>query len=742
VTKGHVLDWVPDLFAFLRRSWRSVLAGAVLATLLGIAYLLAAAPWFTASSVVMVDIQATMPFQPQTDVIDSQYASGIAESQVEVLQSMGVARQVVRTLKLQDNAAFLANGSSVFRQLLGLLSAPFSAGTPPSAESREEHAAEILNRLTRVRRIGMSFILELDVTTDDPALSAQLNNALVDAFVGAGLDAKNVNEKRASVWLQQRIAELQAEATAADRAVQDFKAEARIVDTDKGLMEAQRVSELTSQLVLARARVADTSARRDRIRQIIANGVDNEGVSDELDDPVIVHLRNQYVDAANQARQWAAKVGPNHAAVVQMRARMDDIQQQLRAELARMAEGAESDYRVAQDNQRDIERQLDGLVTDAERINFNLVRLRELQSAADTYKELYADFLERYTEAVQNQSFPISDIRVVTRAAPPLRQSWPIVPLVLVGSVCLGMMFGLIAAMVRESLDLGVHTGAQIQAGLGLPCLGMLPVLRGADGDNGAQAPRETAADTGSDGRTIATPAILRQVMLKPFSPYAEAIRGLRFKLARVSAGLREGGVIGCVSARSGEGKTTVSANFACFLAGAGFRTLLVDWDLRRQSLTRMLAPGRQAGFADVASGSATLEQAIWTDPATGLAFLPAAAFRPAAAAGRMRDPDAILSTFGELLATLRTRFDYIVVDLPAMLPVVDAAVAARLADGVLIVVEWGKTPLAVVQDSIAQSQIDPERLLGVMLNKVDLDKVIDYYAAGQAQGPAPLVPA
>jgi polysaccharide biosynthesis transport protein len=741
-----VLDWVPDLSDFLRRSWRMVVLGAVLTTLLGIVYLLVASASFTASSVLMIDVRATAPFQERTTVIDSQYANGIAESQVEVLQSMGVARDVVRALHLQDDTVFLANGRSIVRTMLGWLTAPFSAAAPSSADSGETAAAELLTRMTRVRRIGMSFVLELDVVTHDAALSARLNNGMVEAFINAGLAANSANTRRASGWLEQRLAALQGQAVTADRAVQDFKAQARIVDTDKGLMDEQHLGDLTTQLVLARARAADASARRDRIRQIMASGTATEEVSDALDNAVIIHLREQYVDAANQAAQWAAKVGPNHATVVQMRGKLKDLQLQIRSELDRIAEGTESDYRVALSNQRDIERQLDGLVADADRTNANLVRLHELQSAANNYKALYADFLQRYTEAVQNQSFPISDVRIVTQATTPIRQSWPLVLLVLGGAAGLGVVLGLAASLVWESLERGLRTAAQVRTALGLPCLGMLPVLKLPPLRPGLPRTR-TAPVIGApliggtpDQRQITAPAILRQVMLAPFSPYAETIRGLRFKLARRSEGARDVTVIGCVSALSGEGKSTVSANFAFFLAGAGFRTLLVDWDLRRQSLSQTLSPGRQAGFADVAAGGVALEAALWRDSATGLAFLPAAALRDAA--GPVRGPDAMLSSFGDLLAALRQSFDYIVVDLPAMLPVVDAAVAARLVDGVVIIVEWGKTPLAVVQDSIEQSQIDPQRLLGVVLNKVDLDAFSHYPAATQTQNPIPLVPA
>jgi succinoglycan biosynthesis transport protein ExoP len=645
-------------------------------------------------------------------------------------------------MRLQDDPAFLSNGRSVIGGALGLLSAPFSTVIPAKEESRETEAAELLTRLIRVRRIGISFIIVLDVRSHDAALSARLNNALVEAFIAAGLEAKNANSTRASVWLQQRLADLRTQAAQADRAVQDFKAEARIVDTDKGLMDQQRLGELTSQIVLARARVADASARLDRVRQVILHDQAGEGLSDELDNQVIIHLREQYVDAANQVAQWAAKVGPDNAVVKQMNVKLQDLRVQIKSELDRIAQGTESDYRVALANQSDIERQLDELVAAADRTNVNLVRLRELQSAADNYKALYADFLQRYTEAVQNESFPISNIRIVTRATPPLRPSWPLAPPLLCAALAVGIVVGIVIAIVLESLDRGIRTAAQIRAGLGLPCLAMLPILKGLAPARMRRTRQAEANSATMETRLIEVPALWRRVILEPLSPFAEAIRGLRFKLTHGSAGRRDIAVIGCVSASSGEGKSTVAANFAVFLASAGFRTLLLDWDLRRQSLSQILTPGRQAGYADVVNGGVALEAAMWRDAATGLAFLPAATTRATGLAGRVRGPEAVLSGFGALLGTLRQNFDYIVVDLPAMLPIVDAAVAAQLVDGMIVVVEWGKTPLDTVRDSISQSQIDAGRILGVVLNKVDLHKLADYPTTTQVPGPSPLVPA
>jgi succinoglycan biosynthesis transport protein ExoP len=207
-------------------------------------------------------------------------------------------------------------------------------------------------------------------------------------------------------------------------------------------------------------------------------------------------------------------------------------------------------------------------------------------------------------------------------------------------------------------------------------------------------------------------------VILQPFSPFAEVIRGLRTRLNRSREGRPDANVIGFVSAMPGEGKSTVSANFAFFLAQAGMRTLLVDADLRRHTLSRLIAPQALSGIAEITTGTSSIEQAVWREPISGLAFLPSAA-----ASVQAHGPDASIAGFGgpltsALLLSLREQFDMIVVDLPAMSPVADAAVATSVMSGVVMVVEWGETSFEVVQECLENAGIAPQRLLGVVLNK------------------------
>jgi succinoglycan biosynthesis transport protein ExoP len=105
-------DWVPDLVGFVRRRWRTVLASAAVTVALAMAYVVTATPKFTVTSTILIDTVAAASFQQQPTITDSQFANGIVESQVEELWSEGVARQVVRKLRLTDNMDFLANGHS------------------------------------------------------------------------------------------------------------------------------------------------------------------------------------------------------------------------------------------------------------------------------------------------------------------------------------------------------------------------------------------------------------------------------------------------------------------------------------------------------------------------------------------------------------------------------------------------------------------------------------------------------
>lgn len=362
-------------------------------------------------------------------------------------------------------------------------------------------------------------------------------------------------------------------------------------------------------------------------------------------------------------------------------------------------------------------------------------RLTDLQDkAADTkltaqeksaIRATYDTFLERYTQTVQQQSLPFADAQVLTAAVPPSSPSSPNKLVVVLGSLFAGLSIGFGIALARDLLDRRIRTPSQVEAATGVTVLGLLPRF-----DMSPRAMRRIARRT----RRLADPASLRFaagpaysiVLTAPFSRYAETLRG-----AKVAAEAASGGpatVLGIVSAIPNEGRSTVAANLARLIAQEGARTILIDGDLRNPNLSRTLVPAHAPGLVQIMGGAARLSEVTWTDQATQLRLLPAGADADTAKSGVMLNVAAIKA----VINACRQQYDSVIVDLPAMMPVVDVRAAAHLFDGFLLVVEWGYTSEEILTRAIQAAGLD-DKVVGAVLNKVNLRLMRRFGTSGQA---------
>jgi len=214
-------------------------------------------------------------------------------------------------------------------------------------------------------------------------------------------------------------------------------------------------------------------------------------------------------------------------------------------------------------------------------------------------------------------------------------------------------------------------------------------------------------------------------VVGSPFSRFAEAFRTIKVSID-VFALAQRNKTVGITSTLPNEGKSTVAANLARLIAHAGGKAILVDGDLRNPSLTKALSPEAEIGLLEVLSGKRSLTEAIWTDTATSLAFL------PMVAKARLSHSNEILASAAmkQLVDGLREVYDYILIDLPPLTPVVDVRATTQIIDSYLFVVEWGRTDADVVARALGSAPLVYERLLGVVLNKAELHRM-SKYAAG-----------
>ncbi len=567
-------------------------------------------------------------------------------------------------------------------------------------------------------------MINVSSTSGDPVRSAKRTNGFAEAYMADELDAKSNTTNQTKGWLEDRLTELRDQAMKADRAVQDFKTQNNIVDTGKGLMDQQQLTELSTQLINARDKTADSLAKLHRIQSILDSSVTDGAVTDALQNPVINNLRQKYLDDASRVSDLSARYGPNHIAVQNLKTEMAGIQRSIVDEIGHIAETYKSDYEVNLATEASVKKRLDDMVNVAAKTDSNLVTYRSLESSANIYRSLYENFLQRYTQTVQDQSFPVPEARVVTPATPPLAKSSPKIAVTFVLCTLLGLMLGMVIALMREIMDRRIYTEAQLQAATGLPFIAQIPAIRSRPQLRSAPVKLITSRTSAqSDRKLPAPPPVLRQAIDYPHSPFAQAIRAIGIRISRQQEKVRDMKVIGCVSIRPGAGTTTVAVNLAHFLSHGGFRTALIDWDFGSASLSTLLTGKMQDGFLDVASGFTYLSEVTWYDVQTGLRFLPAGSNKAEQAARRLSQSEG----GGTLLATLRNTYDYVIVDLPPLSELTDAHAAMHLLDGIVVVVEWGNTSGNEVAAALTALDLEETFYIGSVMTKVDAKSARRY---------------
>ncbi|KRQ12576.1 polysaccharide biosynthesis tyrosine autokinase [Bradyrhizobium manausense] len=698
-----------------RRQFPTMVAIVSACVILALLYLFTAAPQFTSTASMVIDTRKVQLFQQQSVLGDIAVDSATVETQVEILKSENISLAVIRDLHLIDDPEFTGSGGGLLGSIIGFVSGLFSSGQPSSEFEQTRKALEHFEKNRTIKRLGLTYVMEIGYTSKDPVKAAKIANSIADAYIVDQLEAKYQATRRASVWLQDRIKELRTQASAAQKAVVDFKIANNIVDTGGRLMNEQQLAEVNSQLVLAHAATAEAKARLDRMNDIQKQDIPDANVADALKNDTIVKLRGQYVDMASKESIWSAKYGSDHLAAVNLRRQMAEIKKNIQDELRRIQESYKSEYDIAVTREEAIKSSLNNVISESQLTNQAQIQLTELQSNAQSYQAMYDNFLQRYMESVQQQSFPITEARVISAATTPLKKSYPKTLVILAAALLGGLMLSFGVAVAREFTDKVFRTTGQVEEMLGANCISILPAL---------SEPAVALGLSGKLGRSGNNPEpnLLRYVVENPLSRFSEAVRSLKVAVDLNSI-VRENRVLAITSTLPNEGKSTLSTNLAQLIAHGGARVILVDSDLRNPSLSRALVPNAQTGLVDVVAQKAQLDDAVIIDPETKLSIL------PAGSTSKLLHTNEILASkaMHGLITLLRSKYDYVVLDMPPMAPVVDVRVTSSFVDSFVFVVEWGKTKIDVVRHNLRGSPEIQDKLLGVVLNKADTKALARY---------------
>ena len=640
-----LLDSMHQLKDLLLRRKGSLLGCLGSCLLLAGCYLALTPSKYTASATLMLDGQHTDVIHQDMAIGDAQVLNAMAESQVEVLRSQGLARQVVDRLDLISDPMI-------------------SVAIPGIGTDRiRERAAQQLLRMSSVKRVGMTYVIEVDVTAKSASEASRLANGIASTYLAMQAQMRGDTTRQAADWLSQQLDALRQRALRADEAVQSFKAANGIVETDKGSLDQEQVATLDAQLLAATARTAQAKARVDRLTAIVrATGVLDGGMSDVVQDPVLTTLEQHYFELAERQAELSARYGRSHAIVLKLGREMADIQGSIRQELARTAAAAQSDLAVAQASEATIRAQLAELVDQSGVKGAARAKLRSLESSAAIYRTVYSSSLQHYAQSVQDASFPVVAAHVVSVAEPPLTKSKPRRSLVVLGSAVFGVAVGVALALLLEFLDETLISSSQVERELGVGCLGRLPRLV-----HRRSVARSEIRLTNSAARF-------------PHTMFAREIRRVRLRVLQ-SLGDGRSGVVGVVASRSGDGASAVAHNLAEALMGEG----------------------RSVGILSLQSSGSGRPHVARSDETSTNALVHMSS-----------------ATAGDLLRRLqdlRALHDVLVLDLPQMFDVEGADEVLRMLNCVVLVARCGQTRSRELMELVNGIGLDWARVAGVVLN-------------------------
>ncbi len=700
-----------DILGVLRREWRFPLFGCLIGLALGVSYIVFVPTLYKSSARIMLDRSVTRYLQTNK-IVDDPTSFDEAEigSQVYILSSESVAIPVVRSMNLAHDSEFAGPPNAGGAQIVGHINKVLKlvkqfigwndrADADPAAVLEETAVETFLKRLS-VWREDVANVINVTFASEDPNKAATIANAIADTYIATTLETKLKSTKLVSQWLQDRLMELRAQALDADRALQNYKIANNLVNTDKGSLNSEQLSNLNTQLTNARVAVTEAKARLDSIRQTGGEGMMSAAATDAL-----TKLRSEYRDVAAKASELELSVGQGHFAVVKLHKRMGELRKSIGDEEQRVADSYANEYQIAKTRESELAATMARLVGEAGTNSQAQVKMRELESSADTFRNLHNSFLQKFKEinTIQTETIPVQNARILTRAAPPQHRSSKKAAAVLAGSIMVGLVLGAGAAVAREWAADVFRTPQAVEEVTGIPCV-ILPTV---------QPNWERTALFQGGAKSM---LVEEFVLDAPFSRFTEELRNVKalISTAQLGDGVK---VIGVVSSVPKEGKTTIAANLAALMiASSGARTLIIDGDVHLRLLTAKLAPDTREGLIEALVDPSRLATLVSKRKRSGLDVLPCAlSTRLSNAAELLGSPE-----MEQLLATARKTYDYIVIEIAPIMSVVDLKMIERFIDRFVFVAQWGQTKRSLVLEALSEAQIIRERLIGIVLNKAD----------------------
>jgi len=637
----HAIDEL-DLAALGGALWRRkglIAALTLLAAGLAFAAVNLVTPRYKSEARVLIETRDNIFLRPDAEkaldrggAIDQEAVT----SQVQLILSRDLAREVIKTLKLGERPEFdpVLRGSSTIGVLMGLV----GLVRDPMSQTPEERVFRSFAERLTAYQVEKSRVIAIEFESESPELAARAANAVVETYLMVQQTAKQDQSRVAGLWLAEKIEPLRGAVANAEAKVEQYRARNNLlVGTNNTTLSNQQLGEFNGQLSAARAQKADAEAKGRIIRDALRTGAPVE-FADIINSELMRRLSEQRVTLRAQLAEQSSTLLDQHPRIKELKAQIADLDRQIRQEADRLARALENDARIASAKLDSLGASLDQLKHQAANVNEQDVQLRALEREAKAQRDLLESYLAKYREATTRDSIGAGspDARIISTAIVSNTPSWPKkLPTVLIAAL------GTFALVVAFTLS------GQLLAGQ----LSTAAPMRQSDVADDREAPG-------------------------PIQSMAEYPAEYPVDLGAVTSRLM--GRVAVIGARPGVDTTPIAVLLSRTLAGKG-KVVLLDLARGGPGLSALGANPSVPGISELVAGSASFGEIIARDRHSGTHFI--AAGQPSADVASMVQSPRLVIT----VEALARSYDHVVINAGTLPDLPLEAIAALAPQAVLV---------------------------------------------------------
>jgi succinoglycan biosynthesis transport protein ExoP len=721
-----------EYVAMVRRHWKLVAAACITAVAAAAIHYSITPKAYMATATIQIERRTLAPtLTSQAPWLESYFDAEYYPTQYKLLESRGLAERVVKRLDLAADPAFNP-GHGGGRD----------SGRVPTADDDQAAMGGLAERLRSglsVEPVRNTQLVEISYRTSSPLFAARAANGFADSFIDMGIEYRFTSAGKTSTFLGTQIDALKKELDDKEAKLLAFSRRTDMVSmAPSSNVTLQRLQSLNGSYMEAKNLRIDKEAI---YQQTLT--APKETIADTLQPGVVGSMRSEQMKAERDYETRLKIYKPEWPAMLTQKAEIEKTKQHIAAVVNEMVDtarkSAHANYEKALSQEKTLETEINKLKSQAMDQSSQAVEYNNLVMEIKTKSDLRDELLKKQSEnevQARLQDTRDSNVHLVDRALVPGGPFYPSLRKDISYGLLFGLLLGIGTALLIEFLDRTIKTADEVERRLALPMLAVIQDIleasksygyadrygygyfygHGADPLAGARvrAGRGGKEAAGWLERKKGTSNAPTQIELVPHelprTQISEAYRSLRTALLLSSA--RELRVVAVTSATAGEGKTATATNLAIVLAQLGRPVLLVDADLRKPRLHQVFRLSNQTGLVSHLTANVDGDEIVQSTTIPNLWVTPAGPIAP--------NPSELLSSdrMDDWLRSVRSRFEYVIIDTPPALAVTDATLIGVLADGVVLTLRSGKVTreeARLCRDRLRQADV---RILGAVLNR------------------------